>query len=326
LGRGSRTQRQAAVRRRKDEMHKVTTARASTLTGFTLALALGLLAGTPAEAAESMRLCTGSPGKTYVKVGERLADLAPRLTAGALEVEVVPTGGSLDNLTRALAGECDALIAQGDALDFFVREVQPQAAGRFQVIGELYKELTLLLCRRNSGIDDLDEAKGATVAAGNMGTGSLATMLNLKRLDPDTYGDIGIYPANGFEGAMAVINGEAQCLLDVIAPQSDLLKTLNDNERTGAQLYFAQIDNDDLEEHEVDGKKVYTLVEFDDETYPNLATTGDPEMLAISAVLAVPRDYARDHPQAVSALSMLLLTGAREIEREAYGETKPFEE
>ena len=300
------------------------TARASTLTAF--ALGLGLLAATPAEAAESMRLCTGSPGRTYVKVGERLADLAPRLTAGALKIEVVPTGGSLDNLNRALAGECDALITQGDAIDFFAREVQPQAAGRFQVIGELYKELTLLLCRRDSGIDDLDEAKGATVAAGNMGTGSLATILNLKRLDPDTYGDIGIYPANGFEGAMAVINGEAQCLLDVIAPQSDLLRTLNDNERTGAQLYFAQIDNDDLEEHEVDGKKVYTLVEFDDETYPNLATTGDPEMLAISAVLAVPRDYAQDHPQAVSALSMLLLTGARDIEREAYGETKPFEE
>jgi hypothetical protein len=28
----------------------------------------------------------------------------------------------------------------------------------------------------------------------------------------------------------------------------------------------------------------------------------------------------------VSALSMLLLTGAKDIEREAYGETKPFEE
>ena len=71
------------------------------------------------------------------------------------------------------------------------------------------------------------------------------------------------------QGAMAVINGQAQCLLDVIAPQSDLIKTLNDNEQTGAHLYFAEIDNDDLEEYEVAGKKVYTLVEFDDETYPN---------------------------------------------------------
>ena len=43
-------------------------------------------------------------------------------------------------------------------------------------------------------------------------------------------------------------------------------------------------------------------------------------------VLAMPSDYARDHPQAVSALSMLLLTGAKDIQREAYGETKPFEE
>ncbi len=115
-------------------------------------------------------------------------------------------------------------------------------------------------------------------------------------------------------------------MLDVIAPQSDLIKTLNDNERTGAELYFAEIDNRDLEGYAVDGKKVYTLVEFDDETYPNLATTGDPEMLAISAVLATPRDYAQAHPQAVSALSMLLLTGAKDLEREAYGEAKPFQE
>src|SRR3954454_19275405 len=45
-----------------------------------------------------------------------------------------------------------------------------------------------------------------------------------------------------------------------------------------------------------------------------------PEMLAISAVLALPRTYAQAHPQAVSALAMLLLTGGKEIEREAYGD------
>ena len=297
---------------------------ASTL--ISLGIGIGTLVGTPVMAADTLRLCTGSPGKAYLKVGQKLADLAPQLTAGALRIEVVPTGGSLDNMARTLAGACDGFIAQGDAIDFFTREMQPQAADRFRVVGELYKELTLLLCRRDTGIDDLDEVEGSTVAAGNMGTGSLATLLNLKRLDPDDYGDIKIHPANGFEGAMAVINGQAQCLLDVIAPQSDLIKTLNDNEQTGAQLYFAEIDNDDLEAYQVDGKKVYTLVEFNDEIYPNLARTGDPEMLAISAVLVTPRDYARDHPQAVSALAMLLLTGAKDIEREAYGETKPFKE
>ena len=94
-------------------MRKAMTAWVSGLIG----LGIGMLAGTPVEAAETVRLCTGSPGKTYVKVGQKLADLAPQLTAGALKIEIVPTGGSLDNLNRALAGECDAFITQGDALN-----------------------------------------------------------------------------------------------------------------------------------------------------------------------------------------------------------------
>lgn len=303
-------------------MRKASVTWLGALAGLGVAAALGQ----PALAADNLRLCTGAPGKDYVKVGQKLADLAPRLSAGALTIEVVPTAGSLDNLAKAMAGECDAFISQGDAIDFFTRELRPDAKDGFQVVGELYKELTLLLCRRDSGIDDLDEAQGRTVAAGSMGAGSLATLLNLQRLEPDSYGEIKVNPTNGFEGAMAVVNGQADCLLDVIAPQSELVRTLNDNERTGTQLAFAEIDNGDLEDYAVGGSKVYALVELDDEIYPNLATTGDPEMLAISAVLALPRAYAQAHPQVVAALSMLLLTGGRDIEREAYGETKPFAE
>ncbi len=103
-------------------MRKATMAGAGTLAG--LALAIGA-AAMPAGAAESLRLCTGSPGRAYLKVGQRLAELAPQLTAGALRIEVVPTGGSLDNLAKTLGGECDAFIAQGDAIDFFAREVRP---------------------------------------------------------------------------------------------------------------------------------------------------------------------------------------------------------
>ena len=46
-------------------------------------LGLRVATGQPALAAENLRLCTGSPGKAYIKVGQKLADLAPRLTAGA---------------------------------------------------------------------------------------------------------------------------------------------------------------------------------------------------------------------------------------------------
>lgn len=291
-----------------------------------LALLAGPLFHASPAAATTLRLCTGSPGKTYIRVGEKLAELAERATMGALAIEVVPSGGSLDNLNRTLAGECDAFIAQGDAIAFFDARVQPGARQKFEVLGELYKELGLLLCHRSSGIDDLDEAGDAVIAAGDTGTGSLATMLNLQLLAPDLYGRIRIYPANGFEGALAVIEGKAACVFDVIAPQSDLVQTLNDNERTGSQLYFAEIDNTDLEDFEIDGKRIYKIVTFDDERYRNLATFGDPETLAIGAVLGVSKDFLAANPQARSALAMLLLMGAKEIEAVAYGDSRPFRE
>lgn len=285
-----------------------------------------LTAGRPASAETVLRLCTGSPGKTYIKVGQKLAAIAPELTAGGLRIEVLPSGGSIDNMNRALAGECDGFIAQGDAIDFYNSNVNQGAVDQFRVMGELYKELTLLVCRRGTNVDDLEDLDGRTLAAGNMGSGSLATMLNLQRLDPDTYGGIKIHPANGFQGALDVIEGKAECMLDVIAPQSELVRTLNDNIRTGPELYFAEIDNDDLEDYEVDGKRVYQLVTFDDETYPELSTLGDPEMLAISAVLVLDRDYAQSNASALSAISMLLLMGANDIKTVAYGDQQPFHE
>ncbi len=281
----------------------------------------------PASAgAATLRLCTGSPGKTYIKVGEKLAELAERLTMGGLEIEVLPSKGSIDNLNRTLAGECDAFVAQGDAVAFFASAVDRTIADKVEIMGELYKELGLLLCRRGSGIDDLDEVGSRTVAAGSMGSGSLATILVLQTIAPDLYGDIKVYPANGFEGALAVLEGKAECVFDVIAPQSDLIRALNDNERTGAQLYFAEIDNDDLEDFEIGGKQIYRIVTFDDELYGNLSTFGDPETLAIAAVLGVSKTFLEANPEARSALAMLLLMGSKDVEAVAYGEQRPFEE
>src|SRR6187549_3203244 len=81
------------------QMHKASVTWLGALAG------LGLAAlGQPALAADNLRLCTGAPGKAYVKVGQKLADLAPRLTGGALTIAVVPTAGSLDNLAKTVAG------------------------------------------------------------------------------------------------------------------------------------------------------------------------------------------------------------------------------
>ncbi len=291
---------------------------------FLLLALMAAVTAPPALAADPLRLCTGSPGKTYIRVGQKLAELARTMTMGQLVIEPVPSQGSIDNLNRTLAGECDGFIAQGDALAFFQAKVDPKVLEKVQVVGTLYKELGMLLCHRRTGIGDLDEVGDGTVAAGSFGSGSFATLVVLQQAFPDLYGRIRIYPANGFEGALAILDGKADCLFEVIAPQSDLLRVLNENDRTGSQLYFAEIDNSDLEEIEIAGKQVYDIVTFNDELYRNLATFGDPETLAISAVLGVSRAYYEAHPEARSALAMLILSAQRDIEAVAYGETKPF--
>lgn len=291
-----------------------------------LPLAFAVLVAPMAQAATTLRLCTGSPGKTYIKVGAKLAELARSMTMGQLEIEVLPSQGSIDNINRTLAGECDGFIAQGDALAFFAAKVDPSVTEKVEVIGSLYEELGMLLCHRRTGIGDLDEVGDGTVAAGTFGSGSFATMVVLQQNFPDLYGRIRLYPAGGFEGALAVLDGKADCLFEVIAPKSDFLQVLNDNERTGSQLYFAEIDNSDLEDVTIGGKKVYRIVTFDDELYPNLSTIGDPETLAISAVLGVSRAFYEANPQVRSALAMLILSAQRDIEAVAYGGRKPFRE
>jgi len=286
-------------------------------------VALGIGHQAPAQ---TLRLCTGSPGKTYHAVGEKLAELLPAMAGGELQVEVLATGGSIDNLNKLTAGECDGAIVQGDAAEFFTTEINPGAAGSFRMLTPLYQELSLLLCSRESGIDEIDELldeEGASVAAGAMGSGSLATWLTFRAIKPE-YEQVKVIPRNGAEGALAVANGEASCVFEVIAPQSDFIQALNDNPDIADKLGFAEVD-DGFDGYEVDGKAIYQRVTFDDEKYDNLSGWGDPELIAITAYLVVGEDWATSQSGAMSALTMTLLTGKADIEEVAYGaEGKPF--
>jgi TRAP-type uncharacterized transport system substrate-binding protein len=294
-----------------------------------MAIMAMVFAGVPTKvfAAETLKLCTGSPGKTYYAVGQKMAELVPQMAGGQLEIEVIATEGSIDNLTRMVQGDCDAAIVQGDAVEFFTTQVRQEAKGRFRMLAPLYKELSLLICSRQSGVGEIEELpkmKGATVAAGPMGSGSLATWLTFRTIQPK-YKSVKVLPENGAAGALAVTRGEATCLFEVIAPQSDFIESLNANKQLGGALMFAEVD-DGFDGYKVNGQPVYTRVEFDDEKYPNISTWGDPELIAITAYLVLDDAWAKNHGATMSALSMAVLTGQTDIEKVAYGDQKSFEE
>lgn len=293
------------------------------LTLLTCVLATAASAAEP----ETFRLCTGTPGKTYHAVGETLQTLTERMSAGQLALELVSTQGSIDNLTRIVEGECDGAIVQGDAVQFFTSNVRPEAKGRFRLQTPLYQELSFLLCSRESGIkeiDDLLSTKNASVAAGAMGSGSLATWLTFRSIKP-AYAKVPVIPENGAAGALAVAQGRASCLFEVIGPQSDFITALDQNAQIGDKLRFAEVD-DGFSGYKIDGQPVYTRVEFDDDQFQRISAWGDPEVIAIMAYLVLAEDWASRHPQALGTLSMTLLTGQADIEKIAYGDRKPFAE
>lgn len=271
--------------------------------------------------AEEFRLCTGNPGKTYHAVGTTLAEAMPTLSRRGMRLTVVATEGSRDNLQRLASGDCQGAITQGDVM------AAVDDPGQFHPVTALYKELSLLICHHDAGVDeiaDLLDDPEAIVAAGHEGSGALATWRNFQTIEP-AYGAIKLLPVNGMEGASLVASGHASCLFEVIAPRSNFISQLNDNPTLADILSFASI-TEEFESFTVAGEVVYSRVQFDDETYPALGRWGDPTLLAITAYLVVTRQWADAHPALFTDLSQALLTSHADIETVAYGEERPFSE
>ena len=114
-----------------------------------------VLAGADAQDAK-MALCSARPDSVYYFAAETIAQ---SLREPGLEVEVIETSGSVDNLKRMARGECDAAMAQRNALMVFA---SANVSRRLKVAVpiDLYEELLHLICRRESGIDDVGDLLG----------------------------------------------------------------------------------------------------------------------------------------------------------------------
>lgn len=127
-----------------------------------------------AEPPPTLRLCTGPAGNIYHRVGEALRGLL----AGAVEVQVVTTRGSWDNLDRLdrTPRRCDAIVAQEDA--YALHQFQkPNHTLAIERTATLYPEHVHLLCNKGvkaTAIGSLDPAKHSIYLTGR-GSGSFIT-------------------------------------------------------------------------------------------------------------------------------------------------------
>ena len=103
-----------------------------------------------------MALCSARQGGVYYIAAEHIRQ---SMREPGLEIRVIETRVPLDNLNRMARGECDAAMAQRDALMVFAL-ANVWMRLKIAVPIDLYDALLHLVCRHESDIDDVGDLLG----------------------------------------------------------------------------------------------------------------------------------------------------------------------
>lgn len=257
---------------------------------FRTVLLFLLLLITPSFAAEapSLRICTGGENGNYYKAGHEMANTLK----GTVAVEVIQTNGSLDNLRKLEAGECDAAIVQSDAYGVYTT-LKPVSKLNIDRMATLYDEYAHLVCNRNLGLNSINDvlSKGAVVAIGPQTSGTAVTWASLVKQDPK-YATITTDsdPINSRTVLKLADATEIQCGLFIsgLGAGTILEVDANSNDQLGLVTFQDGSFDDTIDPK---GKRVYINADIPGGTYKNLQNYGwlgsqsDIPTIALQAVL-----------------------------------------
>jgi len=204
-------------------------------------------------------ISTGKSTGTYYKVGHNIA-----AGLGMSKDKVLESKGSVENLDRLVKGEADIAMVQMDALAFYMTQ-NPGAAQVVEVVGPLYEECVYVAVNKEGKVkseDDLQK-KGAVIAIGEEGTGSVVTWDYMRQLEPGykesavsftsgnrALGKLASSPDSGLDAVMWVARPDAK---------NDLLQTVMKNK----SLKMININDSNLNNvYKPTGKPVYRFDNF----------------------------------------------------------------
>jgi TRAP transporter TAXI family solute receptor len=139
---------------------------------LTVLVAIGFVAtyqfiGAPPP--NSIRIATGTVDGAYYAFAQRYARL---LAADGIELEVVPTVGSVENLALLRRGDVTLALVQGGTATAEDRD-------HLRALGSLFLEPVWVFTPEHPAIDRLSDLRGTRLAVGDVGSGTnlLATQL-----------------------------------------------------------------------------------------------------------------------------------------------------
>jgi TRAP-type uncharacterized transport system substrate-binding protein len=273
----------------------------------TAAMLVAALMSAPAMAAgaaPAFRLCTGNAALNYFKAGHYF-----KQASTSVPIEVIESKGSLDNLDKVTAGECDGAFVQADSLLVYSAK-NAKAISSLERAGVLYQEHAHLLCNRNASIGRIvDLTKSHTIAVGPEGSGSRTTWDAFVMADKKRYAPVNIDVRSGVRALSAVADGsQVQCALVITALNSSFIK--GDAQQLGDRIVLAGTDDRDMKGVAKDprGQPVYSYGEIPANTYPRVQPSGvvygtkSVDTIAVDAIFVANQDWINANERSYESL------------------------
>ncbi|GGE57767.1 TAXI family TRAP transporter solute-binding subunit [Nesterenkonia cremea] len=129
-----------------------------------------------AEYTDDLTFATGGTGGAYYPLGGELSTIFESETEAS--VNYVETGGSAENLGQIHQGQAQLGLSQNDtaadAMNGDVDDLDGEAIDNFGWIANLYPEAMHIVVRDDAGIESIEDLDGATIAVGDVGSGTRA--------------------------------------------------------------------------------------------------------------------------------------------------------
>jgi len=252
---------------------------------------VALLAGhcTANAAPKDMRICTGGESGNYFFAGSHIAAQAK----GSVNVDVVSTRGSMDNLERIEKGECNAGIVQSDAFLAYQR-AYPKSTLKLERSGVLYNELVHLICNRSAKVGKITKLTPQNVVAvGRNGSGSAVTWDGFISVDQKRYKPVQTVPLDGERALAKVADGtEVQCMLFTAGLNTPFVKDTVTAYKDRVELVPTD-DRDIKDAKDPKGNPLYSYDAIPSGMYPvNGGLFNGVDTISVKALLVVSSDWA----------------------------------
>lgn len=266
------------------------------------------------DAKPTLKFCTGAKGGNYDFTGQVLQSEL----SGAIDVVLVPTAGSYENLQKIAAGDCDAGISQSDAIYLYNKEFAN--ALNVYTLDSLYSEYFHLLCNRHSGVENFSDLNSKTIVfSGGRGSGADVTLRGLIRADIEEgggdYKDVPIRNEGGAAALVKLNGGQAACMAYTGAPGSQIMR---DAEKFAENLVLVPVQDKDFNDVTFTDKNGQSLSVWDesfeipDDAYGNILPSGNVyghkavPTVGVQAIVVLGSAWAEANPDAFGTLGLAL--------------------